>query len=249
MKKYQFFAAAMITVFCMACQSRPVVYDRSVPAEKSSTLYIYGALSVKQFDGKLVFWGKRDVVIPGGPHEFIVDYYNEYPSGEPRGVIHSARGITVAYNFAEGRSYYMKAEEEKGRFFNEKLVFIVIEDITLEKAKEEAEKKEKARQEANKAPVPRPSSEPTLLEGIWKGQDGRLYTFSGNSWRRGYNKGLFIIDGDVLKIYTLYIDRDGNDKWKKWEYYSEHLFTLKEDGGVLELTSKLTGKTETYSKQ
>jgi hypothetical protein len=249
MRKYHLFAGTAAIILCMACQSGPSVHDKSVSVEKSSTLYIHGALKVKSFDGKQVSWGKRGVIIPAGSHEFTVDYYNEFPQGEARGAIHTAKGIIVQYSFEEGRFYSMNFQEEKAEFFNEKLVRIVFKDETEYITKREAQKKEKERREAGKDPVPQPSSDPTVLEGVWRiDQYSPSYTFSGNSWRKGYYKGVFIIDGTILKLYTLYEDYKGNDNWKKHERYQELLFTLKDDG-TLELNDTLNEKTEAYYKQ
>jgi len=93
-----------------ACSSAPVVYDKSVPLEQSSTLIIkLGKITL--FNGKKVSWNGyngfswgQKFIIPAGTHEFILEFEQRSATGKAMEGV-----VTMKHEFLPGHSYNVLA--------------------------------------------------------------------------------------------------------------------------------------------
>lgn len=262
-----FFTTSLFFVVFAGCMplyaQKFVIYDKSIPTEQTCSLKHSLSVTTRIFNGKTVSWSRnKPVIIPAGRHDFIVDYKWDNPINRTR---ETSRGIIVRYTFKAGHEYTMITEQDAFR----RTVRVVFRDDTeIAEEKQRKQEEDKRKQEEYKAMLPSETTEPTKFEGTWKvpkdwGTQFSYISFKGNTYQYspGFNdsdgeKGLFIIDGDILKLFRLF-KGNSSGNWGPIPDYdynyqnavSEHRLVFEADGGFRLITIKGFAKSGTFYKE
>ncbi|MCL1812314.1 MAG: hypothetical protein FWG29_02190 [Treponema sp.] len=215
-----FFVLGQIQVVQAA---KPIVYDKSVPAEKSSTLIIV-LCGITKFNDKNVLWngmiGSKEVQIPAGQHSIQV-----HQSGG--GVGYETRVTAdVTYNFLPGYVYIVSlGTKDMGGKLN---------IVGAPRHSGEINQNEL---------VPNPESpDASPFEGTWQYKKGNVFIFSGNEfiWRFGGGnkfRGFFTFDEKTIQLPLFY-----QFKSKKWVEKFGGIFTIELSGQELRFAGKTLEK-------
>ena len=234
-KLFSIFVASVLTVSSVFCQ-KPFIYDKKIPATQTCTLSHFSDIFIKKFNGKSVNWRSSNIVIPAGNHEFEVNYSSYIGNNQYQ----AKAGIIVRYNFVAGRNYTIRTEANR---VNNTVNVFITDDAEVEAEKQRLVESERAEFFSM---LPNETTEPTQYEGIWKERgspSGFPYiSFKGNTFEYfktpQYNAGnrirLFIIEGDILKLFD--VKKLENGEWdvreggRIFNNYSEHRFVFNEEG-------------------
>jgi hypothetical protein len=161
------------------------VYDKTVPEENLSQLYIAGSFYFGRepqkllnfrgtFDGQRVDWGEKDTIkIPTGKHTLVFGYSGgAYNHGTGRSVtIISNNNLTLTYDFQPGRKYSLSGYAASG---DKNIEAVIVPNGFLRGFT--------------------PPSTPTKFEGKGKGLggDNDYFVFTGSEFEAGgLAKGFF----------------------------------------------------------
>jgi len=168
MKKNGFLIVSLLVAALVVagCYSKPMVYDSSVPLEKSCTLEI-GNGEIRTFNGKKTFWADKAVIIPAGTHTLGIYNFEKRETKIEYGQ------VTMTYTFLPEHTYSIFAPIEGG-IINGRIIDHAIFNIDL---------------------VPDPTSpDASRIEGKWKITDGKTtneFTFAKNEYARFINGNYF----------------------------------------------------------
>jgi hypothetical protein len=170
---------------CVSLSGKTYVYDKTVPEENLSQLYIQGSFYFGKepqkflnfrggFDGQRVDWGEKDIIkIPAGEHTLVFGYSGgAFDHSSRRSVtIISDNNLKLTYDFKPGRKYALTGYAASGD-----------RNITAEIFP----------QGFLQGYTPPP--EETVFEGKWKGLggDNDYFVFTGREFEAaGLAKGFF----------------------------------------------------------
>jgi len=179
------------------CGSAPVVFDKSVPLEQSSTIRINNYTYVSaNINGKPVEWitssfNQKQVIIPAGEHTFRIGTDTNRRQGL----------VLVTKNFLPGHTYFVIAS-----ILGSKVYGAIIDEA-----------------EFNSALVPDSTSpDASPIEGKWNYTDGKNtneFIFAKDTFVRSFNgtpmfKGFFQINGNTgaMLVFANYDSK--NEKWR-----------------------------------
>jgi len=132
-KKISLFILAFgVSVLLSSCFNIPKTYktflDTNFPAERSTTITFKGGISVKEWNGNVVFAGGT-VVLPAGDTSLLFDvrftYSNRYSS-----TTYNLPNIEMKWNFEPGKKYEIRTEDKLLGLFKGYEFFIELYDTT-----------------------------------------------------------------------------------------------------------------------
>jgi len=241
------------------------VYDNSVP-ESQLADFIFIGVNIKSFNGNRVNWGDKAnnmgrIKLPSGTHDIIYDWiqeetqqtgssYNSYTGTTTlkyTTTTRSIRDIKISQmEFLPGHRYQLSGAWVNGE------VYLYIQDITNIRLHMYGD---------TTANAPKESAAPTNFDGVWNGEDGTIFKFSGNTWeytvppRVAINysdsgiklKGTFEIDGRNIIMYQTHIDN--NNKWFNVAGLKQaYIWTYVFNGNRLELEIEYLTPRVVYTK-